>query len=196
MNDSIQNVQSQSLWDCLHDGSVVSFDSNLMARTLTIAVDSPYHWEFHELPAETRFRIIGENVRIAEAFDFEPWLGAVDPPRETPWEEAQSQRMSDYKKGRLISTDWNAFVADIVTDEDYEIMNAELTNGQPLAVLELGIMSYPDSRYRTVRIQAEGFRFHVGERELSLDEFLEFGEAYWKHFAQRSELGTTLPKSS
>ncbi len=187
MTNTLQNTEPTSLWECLHDGSLVSFESDLMARTLTIAVDSSYHWEFHNLPSDTRFRIIGEHVRIAEAFDFESWLGAIEPARETPWEEAQAKRLSDYEKGRLISTDWNAFVADIGTDEDYEVMNAELTNGQPLVVLELGVMSYPNSNYRTVKIHAERFRFHVGERELSLNEFQEFGAAYWNNFAQKSK---------
>ena len=191
MTESIQNTEAQSLWQCLHDGNVISLESDFLARTLTIAVNSPYHWEFHKLPAETSFRIVGENVRIAEVFAFEPRLGAEEPPRETQWEEAQSKRLSDYEKGRLISTDWNAFVADVETDEDYEIMNAELTNGRSPEVLELGIMSYPNSNYRTVRIHAERFRFHVGERELPLQDFREFGEAYWKHFAQRPKAGST-----
>jgi hypothetical protein len=155
-----------------------------MARTLTIVVDSAYHWEFHKLSPDTRFRIIGKNVRVAEAFDFEPWLGAIDPSIEMPWEEAQAQRQNDYERGRLISTDWNGFVADVRTDEDYEVMNAELTNGQPLAILELGIMSYPNSNYRTVRIHAEHFIFRVGERELSLEDFQKFGSAYWNNFAK------------
>lgn len=193
MTEPTQSTLTQSLGACLHDGSVTSIVSDLMARTLTVLVDSPYHWEFHRLCAETRFRIIGEDVRVAEVFDFEPWPGAVDPPRETPWEQAQSQRMSDYQRGRLISADWSAFVADINTNEDYEILTAELTKGKPFAILELGIMSYPNSRYHTVRIQAESFRFHVGERELSLQEFIEFGEAYWTNFAQKSK--TASPKT-
>jgi hypothetical protein len=187
MTEFLQRTESLSLWECLHDGSVMSFESDLMARTLTIVIDSAYHWEFHKLPANTRFRIIGENVRTAEAFHFEPWLGAIEPARETPWEEAQAQRQSNYKKGRLVSTDWNAFVADVMTDEDYEVMNAELINGQRLAVLELGIMSYPNSIYRTVRVHAEQFHFRVGERELSLEDFQKFGAAYWNNFAQKSK---------
>jgi hypothetical protein len=186
MTEPLQNTGPLSLWECLHDGSIVSFASDLMSRTLTVTVDSPYHWEFHNLPADTRFQIVGENVRIAEAFDFEPWLGAIEPPRETPWEETQAQRQENYEKGRLISTDWNVFVADVETDEDYEIMNAELSMDQPLAVLELGIMSYPNSNYRTIKIHAKRFEFHVGERQLSIEDFLQFGAAYWQNFGGKS----------
>ena len=187
MAETLHNTETASLWDCLHDGSIVSFESDFMARTLTIMVNSPYHWEFHKLPPDTRFQIVGENVRIAEVFDFEPWLGAIEPARETPWEEARAQRLSDYEKGRLVSTEWNVFVADVSTDEDYEIMNAELTNGQPLAILELGIMSYTNSNYRIVRVHAERFRFQVGTREVSLEDFQAFGAKYWQAFTERSK---------
>ena len=59
------------------------------------------------------------------------------------------------------------------TDEDYEIMNAELSFDKPLCVLNLGIMSYPNSNYRDVKIHADRFHFNVGEREVSLQEFQE-----------------------
>ena len=187
MTDLLEQSEPLSLWECLHDGSIVSFESDLMARSLTVIVDSAYHWEFHKFPTDTRFRIAGENVRIGEVFDFEPWLGASEPPRETPWEEAQAQRQRDYEKGRLISVDWKAFAADVATDEDYVVMDAELTASITLAVLELGVMSYPNSNYRTVRIHAERFRFNLGERELSLEAFQAFGAAYWNDRARRAE---------
>jgi hypothetical protein len=187
MPNEVRKPEGSSLWECLHDGSILSFEFDAMARTLTIVVDSAYHWEFHKLGPDTRFRIIGENVRVAEVFDFEPWLGAIEPAREKPWEEAQAQRQSNYENGRLVSTDWNAFVADVKTDEEYEVMNAELTNDRPLTILELGIMSYPNSNYRTVKVHAEHFQFRVGERELSLDDFQKFGSAYWNNFAQKSK---------
>jgi len=186
MPNEVHKSEGISLWECLHDGSIASIDSDFMARTLTIVIDSPYHWEFHKLSPDTRFTIVGDNVRIAEAFNFEPWLGAIEPTRETPWEEAQARRQSDYEMGLLVSTDWSAFVRDVKTDEDYEVMNAELGNGPQFAILELGIMSYPNSNYRTVRVHAEHFRFRVGERGLSLEEFQEFGAAYWNNFAQKS----------
>jgi hypothetical protein len=133
MTEFLQRTKPPSLWECLHDGSVVSFESDFVARTLTIVIDSAYHWEFHKLPANTRFRISGENVRIAEVFDFEPWLGA---------------------------------------------------------------MSYPNSNYRTVRVHAEQFHFRVGERELSLEEFQEFGTVYWNNFAQKSKVQSVEAESA
>jgi len=185
MSERVQITEPESLWVCLHDGYITSLDSDLMARTLTLVVDAPYHWDFHQLASETRFKIVGENVRIAEAFDFEPWLGATEPSRETPWKDAQEQRMKDYQKGRLSSLDWSAFVSQVNIPEAYQVMSAELTNNQQFTVLELGVMGDPN--YYTVRIHAERFRFYVGERELLLKDFQDFGDMYWEHFAQKSK---------
>src|SRR5580704_10380383 len=171
MTKLLENSEPVSLWECLHDGSMESLKSDPMARMLTIVVDSSFHWDFHKLPAETRFRIVGENVRIAEVFEFEPWPGATEPAHGTPWNESQEQRQRDYEKGRLISADWKSFIAHVETDEDYEIMNAALSVDKSPRVLNLGIMSYPNSNYRDVKIHAERFHFQIGEREVSLQEF-------------------------
>jgi hypothetical protein len=182
-----QNTEVISLWRCLHDGSIEKVLSDLMARTLTIVVDSPFHWEFHKLPADTRFEIVGEGVRVAETFDFIAWPGAWVPVQGTPWKEAEERRHSDYEKGRLISADWNDFAAQVGADEDHEIMSAELDITAPNVVLSLGIMSYPNSNYRDVKIHAERFRFLVGDRELSLQEFQHFGSKYWDDFSGKSK---------
>jgi hypothetical protein len=191
MSDEVQKTEAIYLWDCLHDGTLEKLRSDLMARTLTIVVDSPYHWEFHKLPSDTRFHIVGENVRVTETFDFEPWLGATEPTRDLPWKEAQEHRRQDYEKGRFISSDWNDFVAALETDENLEIMEAELITSQPLAVLKLGVCSYPNSNYYTVKVHAERFRFQVGDCELSLEDFQNFGAKYWQAFAARSKTQDT-----
>ena len=191
MFDEAQKTEAIYLWNCLHDGIMEKLHSDLMARTLAIVVDSPFHWEFHKLSSGTRFQIIGENVRIAETFGFEAWLGATELPCDLPWEDAEEQRHQDSEKGRLISSDWNAFVAALETDEEHEILEAELTNSHPLAILELGVYSYPNSNYYTVKIHAERFRFQVGEREVSLEDFQEFGAKYWQAFAAKSKTHDT-----
>jgi hypothetical protein len=191
MSDKAKKTEAIYLWDCLHGGTLEKLRSDLMARTLTLVVDSSYHWEFHKLPADTRFQIVGENVRIAETFGFEPWLGATEPSRELPWKDAEKHRHQDSEKGRLISTDWNAFLAAMETDEDHEILEAKLTDSQPLVVLELGVYSYPNSNWYTVKIHADHFRYHVGERELSLEVFQEFGSKYWQAFGDRSRTQET-----
>jgi hypothetical protein len=187
MTQMTASTEPISLWECLHDGGVEAFKSDLTARTLAIVVDSPYHWEFHKLPTATRYSIVGENVRVAEVFESEPWQGATEPIPGTPWKESEEHRQQDYKNGRLISVDWNAFIADVQTDEDYLVMNAELNVDGAISVLSFGIMSYPNSNYRDVKIHAECFHFNVGAREVSLQEFQEFGAAYWEDSSKKSK---------
>jgi hypothetical protein len=187
MSETLQITRESSLWECLHDGIVESISSDSMARTLSITVDSPFHREFHELPTDTRLRVIGQNVRIAEAFDLEPWVGAIEPAPDLPWREAQEVRLKNYEKGLLISTDWKGFAGEVATKEEHQILEAKLTTGKSLAVLELGVMSYPNSNYRTVMIHAASFRFQVGEREISIEEFQEFGAAYWDDWSEKSK---------
>ena len=103
---------------CLHDGILEALRSDLMGRTLSFVINSPFHWEFHNLPADTRFELIAEGVRTIGAYAFEPWPGAVEPTREMPWKEAQAQRRSDALKGRLISSDWNYFASQIGTEKN------------------------------------------------------------------------------
>jgi hypothetical protein len=188
MSEPSQHSEPLSLWECLHDGTIVSLETDSMARSFTVIVESDFHREFHELPADSRLRIVGQNVRIAELFDLEPWVGATEPATDKPWKEAHEVRLQNFAKGLLISTDWKAFTDGIAADEDFLVMSAVLRMDQPLDILELGVMCYPSSNYRTVMIHAESFRFHVGERELSLDEFREFGAAYWKDWAAKSKV--------
>ncbi len=195
MPDGVYKTEELSLWECLHDGDIKQVRSDLMARTLTIVVDTPFHWGFHKLPADTRFEIVGENVSIAEAFDFEPWPGAWVPVQGTPWEEAEERRRSDYVKGRLISADWKYFISQIETGEDYQIINAEVDASPARALLNLGILSSRNSEWREVKIHANHFRFFIGSRELSLQDFQEFGSKYWTDWASKSKTQEQPPES-
>jgi hypothetical protein len=141
MPDGVYKTEELSLWECLHDGEIKQVRSDLMARTLTVVVNSSFHWGFHNLPEETRFELVGENVRVAEVFSFEAWEGARNPPQDAPWEEAEKQRKEDSEKGRLISIDWKRFTSQIETDEDCLILSASLETSSAKNVLSLGVMS-------------------------------------------------------
>jgi hypothetical protein len=185
MSKSVSN--SIGLGNCLHDGIVESLRSDLMARTFSIIVDSPFHWAFHNLPASTRFELRFEGVITLAAFSFEPWPGAVEPSPETPWNEAQSQRFADSAKGRMVSTSWNDFAVQIGRNEEHVILTAELVQGASDSLLKLGINSYPSSDYRDIEINAEQLRTFIGEREYTLTEFTHFGDAYWNDRSARTE---------
>ena len=183
MSETVNNSEEVSLWECLHDGHVEAVSSDPMARTLAIRMDVSFHREFHGLPADTRLKIIGEGVRILGAFEFEPWPGATTPP------VPEEQRRADASKGRLISRSWPDSIAQLNADENHFISNCELSFSIATSVLSLGVVTYQDPSYIEVRAHADRFRFFVGERERSIEQFQEFGAAYWNDWSAKSKQG-------
>jgi hypothetical protein len=162
-----------SLWTCLHDGMLEDLSSDLFARTITLTVDSYLHREFHKLPSQTRIKIVGEGVQSKTAFAFEPWPSSDPPIRE------------DSQRCRYICPDWSLYASELETGEQRIVLEAGLRSGETETELTLGIDG--QSNWREIEIRAENFRFFVGDKELSLKELQEFGDAYWNHFARNSE---------
>ncbi len=183
------NSNETSLWECLHDGDLESVSSDLLARTLTFLIDVPFHWEFHRLPPTSRFRLVLEGVRILEALRFEPWPGQKEIPQSTPWAEAQRQRKREYEMGRLESTDWSGFVSQVESGAGYEISHGTLTKrNESTIILMLEVYSSSTTHYRELLLQCENVTFSIGQqRQLTLEEFLAFGNAYWEAFAMRKQ---------
>ena len=183
----INSSQEVSLWDCLHDGSFESLISDPLARTVTIVVDVPYIWEFHGLPNETRFRFVLEGVRLVEALEFAAWPGEFIIPTGLSWDESERLRRANFSKGRLESTDWQTLAVKLEYTEGYEISDSTLSaHTSGIITLQLDLMDYSNEEYPELRITAERLRIFINEeRELSLEEFLALGEAYWKDFAER-----------
>ena len=182
---STEATNTLSLWTTLHDGILEALRSDLTRRTLSFVIDSSFHREFHYLPSETKIQIVGHGVHSVAAFAFEPGSGSTEPPRSTPWQEAQEQRRRDAAKERLISTDWTAFALQVGTDEGHIIMTADLAQEHVRSVLRLDMLC-PSSDHRDIEVHAEQFRFLIGDRELSLEEFAQFGDAYWDDWSRRS----------
>jgi hypothetical protein len=44
-----------------------------------------------------------------------------------------------------------------------------------------------NSSYVEAYIRGEGITFYIGERRVTPEEFVAFGEAYWDAFAKRAE---------
>jgi hypothetical protein len=52
----------------------------------------------------------------------------------------------------------------------------------------MGLLAGRDSYVETY-VRGEDVTFSIGERQLTPEEFIEFGEAYWEAFASKSEKG-------
>jgi hypothetical protein len=179
--------EPESLWRCLHDGVIENIHSDLTARAVTLVVNSPFHWAFHHLPAGTRFRVVTEDVTIAEAFLFEPWPAAIEPTRDIPWSQAEEIRRENYRRGRLESISWQEFVDAVRGGDDWDILNAQITSSGSNMVLCVETLSEQSSEFREFRLHTGRLRYFVGEREMPLKAFTSFGDAYWDDFSLRAK---------
>jgi len=181
-----EGIPTFSLWDALHDGDLLSIESDLLARTVTLRFDVDYVRDFHHLPEGTQFVIIVNGVRSVRSLRSVPWPGGCPIPPGTP-NEQQSIIISEYhRKWREESQSWTDF--ERLTSDPYglEVSVANLGLGPDAVALQLGLLVARDS-YVEAYIRGEGITFYAGEKQATLEEFVALGEAYWEAFADRGK---------
>jgi hypothetical protein len=183
MSDTAQNTESIQLWDCLHDGTLESLRSDLVARTVTFVIDVPFHWEFNNLPPDTRFQISLTEVLAASPLTFVPW-----PTRQTYITAADYElSVEESRKGRLQSVDWDEAFRKLEPARQFDVSGASFTETSP-AFSTLCLQGSIDATgdYYELRIEAKHSQFFIGDNEVPLKDFVEFGERYWHAFATRT----------
>lgn len=179
-----EGIPTTSLWDALHDGDLLSIESDLLARAVTLRFDVGYVRDFHHFPKETRFVIAVNGVRSVRSLRSVPWPGGCPIPPGTP-NEQQSVIISEYhRKWREESQSWADF--EQLIGHGLEVSNATIGQGSNVIAFQLGLLVGGDS-YVEAYIRGEGATFQVGEKRVTLEEFVAFGEAYWNAFAERAE---------
>ncbi len=171
-----------SLWSTLHDGDLTAIESDLMARTLSLRFDVGYVRDFHNLSVDTRFVIVVGGVKSVRSFSSVPWPGGCSIPAGIPAGQQQAL-VADYQsKWREESLSWADF--ERLTENGLELSSAVLTQGSESIALRLGLLVGGDS-YAEALIRGEGITFSIGERQVTPQEFVELGEAYWEAFANK-----------
>jgi hypothetical protein len=66
-------AQETSLWSGLHDAQIVSIQSNLLDRTITLHLESDHLLEFHRLPLDMQFLLRLDGVQSARVVHFAGW---------------------------------------------------------------------------------------------------------------------------
>ena len=176
-----------SIWDCLHDGTLLGVTSDPLSRAATLVIDVPYLWTHHNLPADTRFYVALHACRSTQVLTHQPWPGATEPSRDLPWRESFKLRQENYAKGCFYSTDWAAFISRLQASDGYEISDANLINKDNEAFLSLDIWHGETHDYVQLRLEAGRVSFALSTNgEISQQDFLSLGESYWKAFSERS----------
>lgn len=96
---------------------------------------------------------------------------------------AKSQReqlIAEYhRKWREESQSWAEFEG--MTGEGLEVSNATLGRGSDAVALQLGLLVGGDD-YVEAHVRGEEIMLYIGERNVTPEEFVTAGEAYWDAF--------------
>ena len=181
-------AQETSLWAGLHDAQIVSIQSNLLDRTITLHLESDHLLEFHNLPLEMQFLLRLDGVQSARLLHYAGWPGEFSVPAGVSPEE-QSRLINDYQsKCRQESLNWTDIEKALTTEckQVLDIADATLATapGNSVALRINGLLNYTE--YRELFLRAERLTLTRGDgQDLGIDGLQKMGQAYWDAFEQR-----------
>src|SRR6266849_4313338 len=109
-------VQEVSLWAGLHDAQIVSIQSNLLERTVTVHLESDHLLEFHKLPVDMQFLLRLDGVQSARVLHYAVWPGEFSVPAGVSREE-ESRLIAGYQsKWREESLSWSELESAVTTE--------------------------------------------------------------------------------
>ncbi len=167
-----QGAAEVSLWAGLHDAQIVSIQSNLLARTVTLHLESDHLLEFHKLPLDMQFLLRLDGVQSARVVHYAVWPGEFSVPAGLAREE-EARLIAEYQsKWREESLSWS------------ELESALTANSVALRIS--GLLNY--TSYRELFLRAEGLALSRGDgQELGIAGLLKMGEAYWDAFERQKK---------
>lgn len=181
-------VTGESLWDSLHDASLVGVRSDLLARTLVLEFEIDYIQGFHKLPEGLRFLLRFEGVQSVRVVRYAVWPGAFSVPKGVSRAE-ESRLVKEYQaKWREESAAWSAFESRFSKDPGtwVEVSDATLVESEAGTVASWFAGQLDDKHYHQVYVRAERLDALRSDGEpLGMALFKTLGEQYWEAFAQR-----------
>jgi hypothetical protein len=181
-----ENPHTFSLWETLHDGDLLAIESDLLARTVTLRFDVGYVRDFHHLPEDTRFVTVFKGVQSVRSFQTAPGPGGWSIPQGAS-NAQQSTIIAEYQRRcREESQSWNDLERSATDPFGLEVSTATLCRGSNVVALQLGLLTAKSS-YVEAYIRGEAIEFYIGERQVTPEEFVALGEAYWEAFAKRGK---------
>src|ERR1700674_1917539 len=182
-------VQAVSLWAGLHDAQIVSIQSNLLERTVTLYLESDHLLEFHKLPLDMQCLLRLEGVQSARVLHYAVWPGEFSVPAGVTREE-EARLIAVYQsKWREESLSWSALESALSMEckQVIDIADATLATSahDSLALRISGLLNYRD--YRDLFLRAERLTLLRGDgQEVGIAGLLKMGEDYWDAFERRN----------
>ena len=179
-----------SLWAGLHDAQIVSIQSNLLERTLTLHLESDHLLEFHKLPVDMQFLLRLEGVQSARVVHYAVWPGEFSVPAGAAREE-ETRMIAEYQsKCREESLSWSELESAVTMEckQVIDIADATLATSpdNSVALRISGLLNY--TLYRELFLRAERLTLSRGDgQELGIRGLLKMGEAYWDALERRKK---------
>src|SRR5258708_18375346 len=154
-----------SLWAGLHDAQIVSIQSDLLERTITLHLESDHLLEFHKLPLDMQFLLRLDGVQSARVVHFSLWPGEFSIPFGATGEE-QSRLVAEYQsKWREESLSWSELEGAVTTEckQVIDIADATLATSpdNSVALRISGLLNY--TGYRGLFLRAERLTISRGD---------------------------------
>lgn len=180
-----EGVESESLWECLHDAEILSCKSDLMARTVTLEFKIAH---LVEKGSDLTFLIHFEKVASTRSTIHIDWPGEFKIPMELPYAEKVLLNHEQYEMGREQSFGWEDFEESLSTDP-LMVSGAQfvLSGGTSCFKVE-GMLGWDkfDSQYCIVTIRCGMISASRSDGEaFSFHELKDLGRTYWEAFDNR-----------
>ena len=180
----------ESLWEGLHEAQIISIQSNLLERTVTLQVEIENLRIFHQWPLDMHFVFRLEGVQSARVVKYSIWPGPFSVPPGVSKEE-QERLVAEYQaKWREESLSWTELEKAMGAEDKQviDIADAGLATEKDggVALRISGLLNY--TAYHELFLRAEKLtisRTDVGE--VSVEELLKLGEAYWDALEQHEK---------
>jgi hypothetical protein len=179
-----QTADTLYLWDTLHDGYLLSIESDLLLRTVTFQFEVNYVREFHQLAEDTQFVITVLDVQSVRSLRYAPWPGGCRALADLSYEESTRLKAEYHDKWREESWSWGEFERE-AGDQPY-VSNAVLARGAGSIALLLEFGS-EGGRCSKAYVRGRTIKFFIGEKEVTPEEFVAAGEAYWSDWSDSSK---------
>jgi hypothetical protein len=175
-------ISSVSLWDGLHEAQIISIQSNLLERTVTLNVEIENLRIFYQWPLDMQFVFRLDRVQSARVVKYSIWPGPFTVPPGVSKEE-QERLVAEYQaKWREESLNWSDLEKAMTAEHKQVIDIADATlatekNGA-VALRISGLLNY--TAYHELFLRAEKLTIsRTDAGEIAVAELLKLGDAYW-----------------